>query len=278
VGVVVLAAGGVVLARALGGQDPLVWPAPTIADTHVHEIVADPEGDGVLVGAHAGLFRLREAGAEPELVGELYHDLMGLEALADGRLIASGHPDLRTDLPVLSGFRVSEDGGRTWEAISLAGQADLHALIPSDGTLFAYDSSGERFLRSTDGGASWEEGGGLAQTADLVVSEETLLAATDAGLFASTDRGDTWERRGEETVTSLAVSELRLYAATVGGALLRSPDGGTSWEPVPDAPGEIDLVRAVAGGLWVATHTNAILRGEPEGRGPWVEWYAGRPT
>ena len=119
----------VILSSAACTSDEPTQPdvIPDVGVIHVHGLGVDP-ADGTLYAAtHSGLFRIDGAG-DAERVGEHWHDLMGFTVVGPNRFVASGHPDLRTDLPPLLGLVESDDGGVTWTSRSLLGDADFHAL------------------------------------------------------------------------------------------------------------------------------------------------------
>ncbi|WP_348245882.1 WD40/YVTN/BNR-like repeat-containing protein, partial [Salmonella enterica] len=82
-------------------------------------------------------------------------DTMGFAVVGPDRFIGSGHPELRDDLPPLLGLISSSDAGRTWEPVSLLGEADFHALDADGARVVGYDASGGRLMRSDDGGRTW---------------------------------------------------------------------------------------------------------------------------
>jgi hypothetical protein len=63
---------------------------------------------------------------------------------------ASGHPDLREDLPPHPGLIESTDAAETWKPLSLQGEADFHAIEIVGDRIYGYDE-----LSSTDDGATW---------------------------------------------------------------------------------------------------------------------------
>lgn len=127
---------------------------------HVHALAAAAWlGGDVLVGTHHGLLRWSDD-ARWRTVGPHRHDFMGLAAdpRREGVVYGSGHPDLRSGLVNPLGLVVSEVGGTTWAASSLAGRSDFHAMAVTDEAVWGWDVMGPAVLRSLDGGASWVAG------------------------------------------------------------------------------------------------------------------------
>jgi hypothetical protein len=62
-----------------------------------------------------------------ERVGDSYQDTMGFTVVGPNRFLGSGHP-ATDDLPPLLGLIESTDAGKTWEHVSLLGEADSHVL------------------------------------------------------------------------------------------------------------------------------------------------------
>ena len=220
---------------------------------HVHALTAPAWLDGdVLVGTHQGLLRWSDE-VGWRAIGPRTHDFMGLAAdpLRSGVLYGSGHPDLRSDLGNPLGLVVSEDGGRTWTARSLAGRSDFHAMAVTDEALWGWDVMRPAVVRSLDGGATWVSG----DDGTLAAGNVFALAAdpaSDAGVFASTGDG-VWHTSGDgawrplaftgSPVTAIhaASDAIWAYVAEREAGLVRSVDAAATWQRVP-----LDLDAGVA--------------------------------
>jgi photosystem II stability/assembly factor-like uncharacterized protein len=149
----------------------------------------------------------------------------------------------------------TEDGGRTWSVF----HTDLAQSL-----LFAHASSADElysarlgFYRSTDGGDSWEELGGLSANAgssvfDVHFGKDGHLVAIQGGmLFTSDDDGVAWDLRFPET-PDVYFDELHFPSETVGyasggitteqgslGSVYRTDDGGVTWTRRPFTHGEV---------------------------------------
>jgi photosystem II stability/assembly factor-like uncharacterized protein len=193
----------------------------------------------------------RVEGAGWEQIGQ-DNDYMGFAAhpTETGVLYTSGHPGPGSRLPNPVGLRVSRDVGKTWENVSLAGQADFHtmAVSPANPSLiYGINSHDGGLYRSGDGGQTWDNfGASEAQVFSLTphpVEPRTVFAATADGLLVSHEAAQpgTWEFVSETLerapVTAVALhpddpSMLYAFVAVPGLGLMRSRDGGADWERV----------------------------------------------
>ncbi len=240
---------------------------------HVHGLGAAPDG-GLYVATHTGLFRVSDGGLER--IGATIQDLMGFTVGQAGTLLASGHPDPEQaqaqGLPPHLGLIRSTDGGETWETVSLAGEADFHALRAHGERLYGFDASGARLHASTDGGETWEERelpGLLADLAADPADPKRLLAAGERGIVRSTDEGRSWEAL-EERIGLLAWPEGGpVYLVDAEGAIHTSSDG-TAWRRVGET-GEPPAALVATGPreLYFAGHDGDILR-SADGGATWA--------
>lgn len=266
------------LAGCAGGQeggDPAAGPLdPGMG--HVHGLGVDPASGDVLAATHTGLFRLGDG--EPVRVADRWQDTMGFTVDGD-RLLGSGHPDLREDLPVHLGLIESNDAGQTWTPVSLQGEADLHALTVdgSNGSeVFGWDSVSGAVLASNDGGTTWKDGQTFEAVGDLLLgpvggaSGTALLATTADGLLASTDRGATFAPFAPEPPVLL--SQVEPAAGSRGGLAGVGVDG-TVWRLTDDAwaqagalPASPVAFAATPDGSYLAATEDEILRSDDDGQ------------
>ena len=262
------------LAGCAGGQeadDPAAAFDPGMG--HVHGLGVDPASGDVLAATHTGLFRLGDG--DPVRVADRWQDTMGFTVDGD-RLLGSGHPDLREDLPVHLGLIESTDTGRTWTALSLEGEADLHALTVDSGSsdVFAWDSVSGAVLASADGGRTWQEGQTFEAVADLVVDPDgtSLLATTAEGLLASTDRGTTFAASVPQPPVLLSQVEPLSTAGSSGGLAGVAVDGSVwhltagDWTQVGALPGAPAAFTVTPDGNQLAATEDEILRSGDDGR------------
>lgn len=88
----------------------------------------------------------------PAQISQEQQDFMGFTVAGPDRLLASGHPAPGQDLPAALGLIESRDGGRTWQPVSLLGQADFHVLRAAGERVYGFDPASGMLLASGDGG------------------------------------------------------------------------------------------------------------------------------
>lgn len=223
-----------------------------------------------MVATHSGLFRLAPGRRRVERVGDLRQDTMGSTVVGPDRFLGSGHPDARTGDPAQLGLIASDDGGRSWDARSLSGEADLHVLASNAGVLYAVDALSGRLLASGNQGRSWTRREAPGAVVSLVVDpadETALVASTDDGLFTSADAGATWRRRPRVKPSLLTWPRGGVVFAVSGdGTLEASSDRGRSWRRRGALQAQPAAVTADGEVLHVADAEGRIFRSQDGGR------------
>lgn len=265
----------VVLAAALvagcGDEaEPVGAPAPSSGVEHVHGLGVDPADDSLVIATHSGLFRAPAGEPEAERVGDRRQDTMGFTVVGPGRYLGSGHPDLRDDLPPLLGLIRSNDAGRSWDPVSLLGEADFHVLRAAGDRVYAVNSLDGALLVSADAGVSWQRRTPPGPLLDLVADTtdpRRLIATTEDGLHFSRDGGGSWRARSGAPAGLLAwPSAADLYLLDGSGTLTHSRDGGNSFTEVGSVGGQAAAFAADGEDLYVALHTNEIRVSTDGGR------------
>jgi photosystem II stability/assembly factor-like uncharacterized protein len=128
----------------------------------------------------------------------------------------------------------TRDGGRSWQARTLAEGSDFHLneIFPADGALYVAAEAGHVY-RSRDAGATWQEcgpdysgsfWGGLATREGVV-----FVFGMRGHLFRSDDQGASWRELSSGTDQSLAagiqLGDGRIVLAGIGGVIASSSDG-----------------------------------------------------
>jgi len=213
--------------QVTNGSDDV--PGETLDVTHVHGLAVDPEDPGrVFIATHEGFGAWTEDGVER--VSGSTADFMGFTVGPDGTFYGSGHPGRGEDGPSSVGLVRSTDGGRTWEPVSLAGEADFHALAADEDGLVGYDANTGQ-LRLSDDGEQWEDVDAPTGYLDLVADP---------------------------------ASE-RFVGTTGQGVLVASEDGGRTFAPVPDAPRLLLVDFFADGGLLGVAADGQLLLGGTDG-------------
>ena len=244
--------------------------------SHVHGLGLNPANGDLYAATHFGLFRLPADGG-PERVGKRLQDTMGFTVVGPDRFLASGHPDIRDQRlrapgrPPLLGLIESRDSGRTWQPLSLLGEADFHTLVAAHGKVYGYDSTGGRFMVSPDG-KQWDLRSQLA-LGDFAVDPadaDHIVATTGRGLVESRDGGRNWEPVDGPPLAFVSwARELGLWGLGPNGETYRRVD--SQWEPRRPLAGESQALLVTGSDVLAATtdgeHT-AIYVSSDEG-GSW---------
>jgi hypothetical protein len=261
-------------AASRGGDSAVPLPgvaaperAGPIEVAHVHDLGVDPTDGMLLAGTHYGLFRLPDGGAG-ERVGDVEQDFMGFTVLGPGHYLASGHPGTGQDGPSSLGLIESTDGGQTWQTLSLAGEADFHALEARHDLIYGYDALDGDLLVSGDG-RNWETRGSGLEVADLAVSPddpELLLITTAEGPAVSRDGGRSFSVLDGAPVLLLVdwAEDGALVGVEPDGTVHASDDSGESWSPRGSIGAAPQAMKASDGTLFVAVE-DAILESSDGG-------------
>jgi len=280
-----------VLLMVGGPASAQLAPSPR-AVHHIHGLALDRRDPEVLyIATHTGLVRIRP-GAAVEWIGSGF-DLMGFTAhpTAANLVYASGHPDLATYQKQKVGnlgLLLSRDGGKTWQSVTLRGEADFHALAYSPGgggALYGWSVAVQPGLYRISA-VRWTvepvPARGLSDVLALAASPDPagpLLAGTKAGLMMSRDRGLTWARvpsvPADRPVTAVSYHPadgalVYAYVARADAGLVRSQDAGSTWAPtgfVTDVQVPVVALTVGPGGhVAVATSRSDVLRSRDGGR------------
>lgn len=160
----------------------------------------------------------------------------------------------------------SSDGGNSWNRVGEVSAFNrLYALtVAASGSLFIVRTRNNSIecdlLRSTNGGASWEEViKGMQFSAMTVSSDRTLFFTTFSGeIYGTKSDGADWFRakaqQGTERITTVGADAKGGVYATVTGNVWRSFDNGLSWAPKFTASaGGVALAVSRTGSIVVST-------------------------
>ncbi|WP_309650723.1 F510_1955 family glycosylhydrolase [Nocardioides sp.] len=208
---------------------------------HIHGIGVDPADGQLYIGAHLGTFSVTGEGTV-EPVGDVRNDTMAFTVAGPGRFLASGHPELGTDHPVHLGLIESRDAATTWEPVSLAGDADFHALdVATDGRTWGIDSARGLLLTSSDN-RSWDtvaQGRFIDLAADPT-GQDVTLATTGTGQLRFYDpAGTSTAVPGSPTLTFVdwAAPDL-LVGLGPDGTVYTSTGTASEWQRAGRVPGQ----------------------------------------
>jgi hypothetical protein len=234
---------------------------------HVHGVGLNPADNTVYAGTHHGLFRVSAEGA-PTRVADRVQDFMGFTVVGPDHFLASGHPGEGSLGPSSLGLIESTDGGNTWTSLSLAGEADFHALQARHGNIYGYNSLTGAFMVSPDG-KTWQTRTSLAM-ADFAVSPsnaDVVLATTEQGLVRSSDGG--WSFTALEAPLFLLISwaeDGTLVGVTPKGVVQLSSDQGTTWQQRGTAGESPEALEAASADHIYVAAAGAVLASRDGGR------------
>lgn len=193
---------------------------------------------------------------------------MGFAVVGPGHFLGSGHPDLREDLPTSLGLIESTDGAESWAAVSLLGDADLHAIEPVGSRIYAYDSSTGSLITTTNR-TDWENitRQPLYDLAADPAAPESVYATTDRGvLVISTDGQEPVPVRNAPALTGMDWEPGGpLVGVGPDGTVLVTNDTATGeWRKVGSLDGPAEAVDAVKG-RWHAATASGVYESTNDG-------------
>lgn len=265
VGIYALRQGGSASGPDVRSNDPGV--------VHIHGLGINPANGDLYAATHMGVFHIENGKATR--IADRYQDTMGFTVVGSDHFIASGHPDVREDLPPLLGLLESRDAGRTWVKKSLLGKADFHALRFAHRQVWGYDSRSSTLMVS-ENGRRWDERSSLVMR-DFAISptsEDVVLATNGEALRQSEDGGRTWEDSDAPKGPLLLAwpKTTELWLITTSGEVYRSRDSGRTWDKRGGVNGQPEAFVAESDALYAATH-GAILTSTDDGQ-TWREFYS----
>lgn len=240
---------------------------------HVHGLGVNPADSALYIATHTGLFRMAQGSDEAERVGEGRQDTMGFTVAGPDHFLGSGHPDLRDELPPLLGLIASGDRGRSWQSISLLGEADFHALRATGSYIHGYDASGGRLMISSDGGETWRERR-PPPLLDLVVDPDDpsrIVAASERGLIVSEDDGRSWRRLGGPPGLLAWPRRDALYALALTGEVRVSRDQGATWRRAGRIDGRPEALTAPGSGRLIVALEHGAFASSSDGGRTWSD-------
>lgn len=234
---------------------------------HVHGIGTDPADGTVYLAGHFGVFRI-DAEGTPTRVADRWQDTMAFTVTGPHTFLASGHPDMREDLPPHLGLIESTDAAESWQPLSLQGAADFHALEAVGGRVFGYDSTSGRLMTTTDR-TSWTTlaEGQFLDLAAIPGVNDKVLATTPSGELVAVGLDGTTARIGAAPplvwIDSAPASTF--VGITAVGVVYSTHSLDTSWTlagSVAGQPGAIDA----ADKAWYVATDQGIFASTDQGR------------
>ena len=265
-----VSAAGLVLAGCAGSDGTTDGRSASGGGTdsfgHVHSLDVNPADDRLYVATHNGVFVHAEDGFER--VGDGAQDAMSFTIAGPDRFLMSGHPEPDSSVPPHLGLAESTDGGRSWQTLSLEGEADFHALEVAGARVYGVDSQ-TGLLKATTDGKRWRDLGQLP-AADVAADPdgaERLLLTDGRGSLVQLEVSG--QPRLVESAPRLVlldwVSSDLLVGVGPEGAVHTSRDGGESWQESGSLPEPPHAFTATQG-RWYAATESGILTSTDEGK------------
>jgi hypothetical protein len=269
-----VSAAGLVLAGCAGSDGATDGTSSSDAGTdafgHIHSLDVNPADDRLYVATHTGVFVHAEDGFER--VGDGTQDTMSFTIAGPDRFLMSGHPAPDSSGPPHLGLAESTDGGRTWQTLSLEGEADFHALEVAGDRVYGVDSQ-TGLLKATTDGKQWRDLGQLPAfdvAADPDGTERLLLTDGRGSLVQLEGSGQPQLVESAPRLVLLDwVSSDLLVGVGPEGAVHTSGDGGGSWQESGSLPEPQHAFTATAD-RWYAATESGILTSTDEGN-TWTE-------
>jgi len=277
-----------VVGAGCNGGDRPASPSQAVAEdpgvVHVHGLGINPRDGTLFAATHTGLFAIGDGTATR--VTKRLQDTMGFTVVGPDHFLGSGHPDFRdTQLydpnkrPLL-GLVESRDAGRSWQPLSLLGEADFHALQVAHGLVYGYDATGRRFMVSADR-MRWQ----VRSTVELVgfavspTDPELVVATTGRTLLRSTDGGRTWQPlRGPGLLVVDWADQAGLWGIAADGQVWHSRDAARTWQRPGRVGGQPEALLADQGRLYAAVVELGIVSSADGGRTWQLRYREGQPA
>jgi hypothetical protein len=236
---------------------------------HIHGLGVNPKDGTLYIATHTGLFRAPPGRQAASRVGDSQQDVMGFSVVGPDRFLGSGHPGPGQDAPPNLGLIRSGDAGRSWEPVSLLGEADFHVLRSQGSMVYGFNGLSGALMVSRDGGRDWDEHEPPGPMLDLALHPDEpsrVVASTGDGLFGSSDEGNGWRSLAGGRVGFLAWPEPeRLYMVDGAGSVSLSGDGGRTWREMGSIDAQPAAFAAAGDELYAALPDGTVRRSIDDG-------------
>lgn len=261
---------GALLAATLAGgdADERAGGGGVTGGGHIHGLGVNPADGSLYIATHGGLFRAAKGSNQAPRVGSSDRDLMGFSVVGRDRFVASGHPGSEPGLPPNIGLTESRDGGKTWEPVSLTGEADFHVLRASGSRVYGYDGVNDRLMVSTSTGREWTQRQVPSPVLDLAIDPsdgDRVIATTESGLMQSRDAARSWQKLSDQVALLAWPARDRLVMLDGAGRVSVSADGGRTAKVRGGVRGQAVGLMADRDAVYVALSDGSVLESTDDG-------------
>lgn len=235
---------------------------------HIHALAINPADETLYAGTHYGLYRF-PADSAAQHVGDIVQDFMGFTVIGPDHFLGSGHPNASdTGQPASLGLIESTDAGRSWQSLSLSGEADFHSLVYRHERVYGHDSHTGDVMISSDL-RNWERRAAPPMV-DLAVSPRDptdIIATTNQGLQRSLDDAATFSILPDAPALALVSwpAQGPLVGVDAAGTVYTSDDPASGWQPRQPLASRPQALSATADGLVFVATEDAIHRSDDHG-------------
>ena len=241
---------------------------------HVHGLGVNPRDGTLYIATHTGLFRLPAGNRTATRVGDSQQDVMGFSVVGPDRFLGSGHPGPGQGAPPNLGLIRSDDAGRSWQPVSLLGEADFHVLRSEGDTVYGFNGLSGALMVSRNGGRDWDDRDPPGPMLDLAIDPDNpshIVASVEGGLVVSRDAGRGWRSLADGRLGFLAWPEPeRLYMVDGAGRVSTSGDDGESWREMGSIDAQPAAFAAASEELYAALPDGTIKRSS-DGGASWTD-------
>lgn len=204
------------IAALIAAMAPAFGAPPVLFHDHGHGLSFSSDGKLLLAPSHEGL-AVYDKGVWREMGGAV-QGFSGF-SVTENAIYSSGHARPGASAAASAGLLRSRDGGRTWQPLALAGQADFRMLAAGyrSGAIYVLNARPSATMPSIgiyvtlDDGGTWRRAAALGLKGEVhglaahPVRAGLIAVAAGRGLYLSRDGGETFRLLdGRELATAVA--------------------------------------------------------------------------
>jgi photosystem II stability/assembly factor-like uncharacterized protein len=243
-------------------------------------------GSLAYTGTNEGVFVSKDDGASWIAINNNFTDYHVLSLITNGNYLIAGTDSgvWRCPLSYITSIidRTPINPIGAWVANYLPEQGSvIWSILPMNDSIFVSSNAPAIFF-SSDNGTDWivRDSGFGGPVKNFVKDGNTIVVATDGGIYATTNTGNFWKSLNNgltnTSVTSVTLCNGDLFAGTSGGGVYRSTNNGGNWQQVnnglPDSlihalwtDGPYILAATNSNGVYISLDNGATWRNSNSG-------------